>query len=132
MPRYLHYCVKGSVAFQNPRADKNLRRYSSCSSQASQVFRRSGVCSFGLFQSNWCFAGSVQPFAEQIGSVSSVVTPSAYVVGGRRSKPPRKGRCRTATGGAIRHLTTSTGETRRRHGTLHERDLLRIPLGTTF
>ena len=58
-----------TTSFRNPRTPRNCDRCSRCSSHASQVLRRSGVCSFGLFQASTQTASARQPLAEQIGGV---------------------------------------------------------------
>ena len=80
-----------------PRVSRKPARCSRWSSHASQVLRRSGACSLGLFQTRTQVAGAWQPLAEQTGEVVSVLTAAAP------HAPRGEGRCRAATGGAARH-----------------------------
>ncbi len=56
---------EGSTSFRNGREPRKSPRLARCSSQASQILRRSGVCRRGLFQSRSHVAGAWQPLAEQ-------------------------------------------------------------------
>jgi hypothetical protein len=55
----------GSTYRSMSRVPRNARSRSTCCSQASQTFSRSGVCSLGLFHTTACTASARQPFAEQ-------------------------------------------------------------------
>ncbi|CAM5253359.1 Cation/acetate symporter ActP [Streptomyces fumanus] len=76
------------------RTPRNCDRCSRCSSQASQVLRRSGVCSLGLFQASTHTAGVRQPLAEQMGEVWSL---TGLVTHGFVSRAGRTRRVEKAT-----------------------------------
>jgi len=54
-----------STRRKNPRRSKKSASDCRCSSQATQVFSRSGAWTVGLFQTRAYDAGARQPFAEQ-------------------------------------------------------------------
>jgi hypothetical protein len=66
--------VNGSTSRRNDRRSRKSDKLSLCSSQASQVLRRSGVWIFGLFQRNAQVARLLQPLAEQVVGAASSVT----------------------------------------------------------
>ena len=67
----------GSTSRKNDRRSRKSDKLALCSSQASQVLRRSGVWIFGLFQRNAQVAALPHPLAEQVvgasGTLSSVI-----------------------------------------------------------
>src|SRR5690625_2951797 len=58
--------VTGMVSFRKSRAPRKSPKYSRWSSHASHTLRRSGVCSFGLFQRRAQTASERQPRAEHL------------------------------------------------------------------
>ena len=65
------HSVNGSTSRRNDRRARKSDRLSLCSSQASQVLRRSGVWIFGLFHRTAQVAGLPQPLAEQTAGAAS-------------------------------------------------------------
>jgi hypothetical protein len=72
--------LNGSTSRRNDRRSRKSDKLSLCSSQASQVLRRSGVWIFGLFQRNAQVAGRPQPLAEQTVDAGSSVTFLAFLM----------------------------------------------------
>src|SRR5574337_1257838 len=67
----------GTSCLRKLREERYSRKYSRCSSQVSQTFRRSGVWIFGLFHNIPQVASRLQPWREQM----SAPTGSAGVLG---------------------------------------------------
>jgi len=86
---------------RKPRASRKAARDSRWASQASQVLRRSGVCSRGLFQCSAQLAGPRQPRPEHwsLGEAASAT--------GRVCQTSEIEERRTTTGEVVRRLTES-------------------------
>src|SRR5947208_15191223 len=73
------HALNGSTSRRNDLRSRKSDKLALCSSQASQVLRRSGVWIFGLFQRTAQVAGLPHPLAEQV--AGSVGAPSAVIRG---------------------------------------------------
>ena len=94
----------GATSRRKPRAPRNRQSDSRCSSQASQVLRRSGGCSFGLFQ----LQGPRGRFAAPLGRADELIS------GHRRSLPYTSERPVRIGTGARMVRRAATGEAARR------------------
>src|SRR5581483_6036305 len=91
---------RGSIRRRKPRTRRYSPSESRWSSQASQIFSRSGVCTRGLFQTRSQEAGARQPFAEHCGG--SFGAGEVAATGRLSHREPDRERRRVATGEATR------------------------------